>query len=61
MIDYLSMFLKLGFRVLRRNRNDTFLRAFVNTVSFFGASPGGSMSGTVLYTATGALVLDVGG
>ena len=29
---------KLRFRVLRRSRNDTFLRAFVNTLSFFGLS-----------------------
>ena len=34
--DHLSLFLKLRFRVLRRSRNDTFLRAFVNTLSFFG-------------------------
>ena len=34
--DHLSMFLKLRVRVLRRSRNDTFLRAFVNTLSFFG-------------------------
>ena len=34
--DHLSMFLNLRFRVLRRSRNHTFLRAFVNTLSFFG-------------------------
>ena len=34
--DHLSLFLKLRFRVLLRSRNDTFLRAFVNTLSFFG-------------------------
>ena len=32
--DHLSLFLKLSFRVLRPSRNDTFLRAFVNTLSF---------------------------
>ena len=32
--DHLFMFLKLRFRVLRRNRNDTFLRASVNILSF---------------------------
>ena len=34
--DHLSMFLKLRFHVLRCSRNDTFLCAFVNTLSFFG-------------------------
>ena len=34
--DHLSMFLKLRFHVLRCRRNNTFLRAFVNTLSFFG-------------------------
>ena len=34
--DHLSMFLKLRFHVLRCSRNDTFLRAFMNTLSFFG-------------------------
>ena len=46
--DHPSMFLKLRFRVLRRSRNDTFLRAFVNTLSSFWPSSGGSMSETVL-------------
>ena len=46
--DHLSMFLKLRFHVLQRSRNDTFLRAFVNTLSSFWPSSGGSMSETVL-------------
>ena len=33
---HVSMFLKLRFHVLRCSRNNTFLRAFVNTLSFFG-------------------------
>ena len=48
--DHLSMFLKLRFHVLRCSRNDTFSRAFVNTLSFFGPSLGGSMSETALHT-----------
>ena len=46
--DHLSMFLKHRFHVLRCSRNDTFLRAFVNTLPFFWPSSGGSMSETVL-------------
>ena len=34
--DHPSIFYKRRFRVLRRSRNDTFLRAFLNTLSFFG-------------------------
>ena len=34
--DHLSMFLKLRFHVLRCSRNGTFVRAFVNIVSFLG-------------------------
>ena len=34
--DHLPMFLKLSVHVLRCSRNDTYLRAFVNTLSFFG-------------------------
>ena len=48
--DHLSMFLLLEFRVLRRNRNSTFLRAFVNILQFLGR---GSMSENVLHTDYG--------
>ena len=36
MKDHLSMFLKLRFHVLRCSRNGTFVRAFVNILSFLG-------------------------
>ena len=48
--DHLSIFLKLRFHVLQCSRNGTFVRAFVNILSFFWPSPGGSMSETVLHT-----------
>ena len=35
--DHLSLFLKHRFRVLRRSRNDTFLRAFVKSLLFFAS------------------------
>ena len=34
--DHLSMFLKLRFHILRCSRNGTFVRAFVNILSFLG-------------------------
>ena len=34
--DHLSMSVKIKFHILRRNRNDTFLRAFVNSLPFSG-------------------------
>ena len=36
MKDHLSMFLKLRFHVLRCSRNGTFVRAFLNILSFLG-------------------------
>ena len=48
--DHLSTFLKCRFHVFCCSRNDTFLRTFVNTLSFFWPSLAGSMSETVLHT-----------
>ena len=36
MKDHLSMSQKLRFRILRCNRNETFVRAFVNILTFSG-------------------------
>ena len=48
---HLSMFFKLGFRVPRWNRNDTFLRAFVKSLLFF-ASHRASAVGNVARDCT---------
>ena len=45
---HLSMFSKFGFRVPRCNRNDTFVRAFIKSLPFFGyhrASAVGNVAG----------------
>ena len=55
--DHLSMFFKLRFHVLRCSRNDTFLRAFVNTLSFFGLRQAAQCQRLYSTPATDAPVL----
>ena len=55
--DHLSMFLKLRFHVIRCSRNDTFLRAFVDTLSFFGLRQAAQCQRLYSTPATDAPVL----
>ena len=55
--DHLSMFWTLRFRVLRCSRNCTFLRAFVNTLSFFGLRQASQCQRLYSTPATDAPVL----
>ena len=55
--DHLSMFLKPRFHVLRCSRNDTFLRAFVNILSFLGLRQAAQCQRLYSTPATDALLL----
>ena len=57
MKDHLSMVLKLRFRVLQCSRNDIFLCAFVNTLSFFGLRQAAQCQRLYSTPATDAPVL----
>ena len=57
MKDHLSMFLKLRFHVLRCSRNGTFVRAFVNILSFLGLRQAAQCQRLYSTPATDAPVL----
>ena len=57
--NHLSMFLKLRFHVLRCSRNGTFVRAFVNILSFFGPRQAAQCQRLYSTLATDAPVLVV--
>ena len=55
--DHLSMFLKLRFHVLRCSRNGTFVRTFVNILSFLGLRQAAKCQRLYSTPATDAPVL----